>query len=533
MTTMDESPAREKRGGRKKRRRGGDDETPDNQQEQPVVPSQPVGGAPEATADRESRIASPATWTAAGAAASTAMSTAGVVGGATGMLIAGGVGAGGALGGMALRKYAPGVADRAGLRKREKNQREKTSTKNKDGGLRDKLARFGSGRRKSTRGHGSGDGSDRKGLLGKLFGGRGGSQGSGGGRKARHGHPGPGGSHKGSRKGLLGKLGLGGRKDHGGKGAGRDRSRDGSKGNRKGLLGRLFSGRGHDRSNKSSGSKDKGGRKGLLGKLFGGRGGSKGDKSKNKHPGGSGKDKSKGHSKWNPKNWFGRGASKGTDQADSTGKNKSRWSRLNPLNRFRNKNKDKSKGDKSSSDIANKVKKGLVWIGSRKGDTAESPGNAEPNDQPKKTSGSVTSTGSGKSDQARASAAAGKSGHGTSDGSTEMNPFESHIEQVKATASNFHVSKANDLIDWVDHAPQAAAVEAESWRQQGMTIQEEIPIQPAFAEALVTFANAKQALATQIHERAQQFRAEHAAELQRLNDPRPGADKWDISANRD
>lgn len=113
------------------------------------------------------------------------------------------------------------------------------------------------------------------------------------------------------------------------------------------------------------------------------------------------------------------------------------------------------------------------------------------------------------------------------------NPFESHIEQVKATASNFQVGKAKDLIDWVDNAPQAAAVEAESWRQQGMKIQEEIPVHPAFAEALLTFANAKQGLVTQIHEHAQKFRAQHAAELQRINDPRPGADKWDISANRD
>lgn len=112
-------------------------------------------------------------------------------------------------------------------------------------------------------------------------------------------------------------------------------------------------------------------------------------------------------------------------------------------------------------------------------------------------------------------------------------PFEQHKEQVNATANNLEIGRANDLIDWVKHAPGAAAAEADGWQKQAHKIQESITVNPAFTEALNSFANASRGLAGQMAEHSAQFEVQHSDELNKIRNPRPGQSKWDISQNQD
>jgi hypothetical protein len=104
-------------------------------------------------------------------------------------------------------------------------------------------------------------------------------------------------------------------------------------------------------------------------------------------------------------------------------------------------------------------------------------------------------------------------------------PFQSHNDALAQVASNLDIHNARALIDWVDGAPGAAEQQASVWRQHAGTIQESIPVSGEFAAT-----QARQA--ERIREAGTVFRRTHQDELRRIDEPRPGEQKWDISANR-
>ncbi|MBW0011312.1 MAG: hypothetical protein JO063_14585 [Pseudonocardiales bacterium] len=127
----------------------------------------------------------------------------------------------------------------------------------------------------------------------------------------------------------------------------------------------------------------------------------------------------------------------------------------------------------------------------------------------------------------------GTSPHGDQKGNTAMpNPFHNHNEALAQVANNLDIHNARALIDWVDGAPGAAERQAGVWRQHAGTIQESIPVSGEFAEAINDFAATQARQAERIREAGTVFRRTHQEELRRIEEPRPGEDKWDVSANR-
>jgi hypothetical protein len=112
------------------------------------------------------------------------------------------------------------------------------------------------------------------------------------------------------------------------------------------------------------------------------------------------------------------------------------------------------------------------------------------------------------------------------------NPFDNHNEALAQAANNLDIENARALIDWVDGAPGAAAQQAGVWRKHASTIQESIPISGEFAEAINDFAATQALQAERMREAGLVFRRTHEEELRKIDAPKPGEDKWDISKNR-
>ena len=111
------------------------------------------------------------------------------------------------------------------------------------------------------------------------------------------------------------------------------------------------------------------------------------------------------------------------------------------------------------------------------------------------------------------------------------NPFVGYTEALATATSDLDVHNARALIDWVDNAPGAAEQQAAMWTTSARRINEKILIAGEFAEALHDFAATQARQAERIREVGTIFRRAHAAELRRINEPKPGEDKWDISKN--
>ena len=106
-----------------------------------------------------------------------------------------------------------------------------------------------------------------------------------------------------------------------------------------------------------------------------------------------------------------------------------------------------------------------------------------------------------------------------------------YTEALATATSDLDVHNARALIDWVDNAPGAAEQQAAMWTTSARRINEKILIAGEFAEALHDFAATQARQAERIREVGTIFRRAHAAELRRINEPKPGEDKWDISKN--
>ncbi|MBW4722441.1 hypothetical protein [Saccharothrix obliqua] len=111
------------------------------------------------------------------------------------------------------------------------------------------------------------------------------------------------------------------------------------------------------------------------------------------------------------------------------------------------------------------------------------------------------------------------------------NPFVDYTEALATATSNLDVHNARALIDWVDNAPGAAEQQAAMWITSARRINEKILVAGEFADALHDFAATQARQAERIREVGTIFRRAHAEELRRINEPKPGEDKWDISKN--
>ncbi|MEU4807436.1 hypothetical protein [Actinosynnema sp. NPDC023587] len=224
-----------------------------------------------------------------------------------------------------------------------------------------------------------------------------------------------------------------------------------------------------------------------------------------KRPGGSTNGK---------KSPFGRGRNTGTKRGNGpsptgkTGRGGNRPKGL--LKRSAKRRKDNGSGWEEYR--VNGKKARIRWDGVEFGDMAD------------ETTGTTTTGSTGEP----APATAGTSSEGT----TMPNPFDNHNEALATATSNLDIENARALIDWVDNAPGAAETQAAMWNGHAHKIQEQILVAGEFAEALHDFAATQARQAERIREVGVTFRRAHSEELRRINEPKPGEDKWDISKNR-
>lgn len=110
-------------------------------------------------------------------------------------------------------------------------------------------------------------------------------------------------------------------------------------------------------------------------------------------------------------------------------------------------------------------------------------------------------------------------------------PFASRREAISGAAP-LEIERANDLIDYVNHAPEYAEAQASRWESEARAIREQIDITPEFADALSDFAAAQHQQVVKVREYGETFRRGHADRLSKLQRSDPREEKWDIGRNR-
>ena len=409
--------------------------------------------------------------------ASSSLTTAGLLAGPAGVATVSAAGVLAAGGVAAVRKFAPGAAKKLGLKKADGKQTDKKAKgdKSKGGGL-GRLGLLGAaGRKKAAAGAGSAGGGKRgAGLLGAA-------------RKVA----GKGAQLAGRAAAAAGKKGaglLGSKRDA----ASRSRKADGAglmggkkpagtgkSGSGKANTGKTPAGKkpagtknSDTKGTKGSGGKDAGG-KGLGGRLLGGAGRLIGRGVKNVLTGPPG----------------------GTNEPDAT------------------KQPKKPKGAKGS---------GL--LGGDKDHTKKNKPDKTKTPQKNRPGGRDTREAitSGKPDRDRSRRAGG---------AAMPNPFEGRRDAI-AGAAPLEIGRANDLIDYVNHAPDYAETQALRWHAEAEAIVAQIDITPEFAESLKGFASAQMRQVEAVREYGETFRRGHEERLAKLKRKDPREAQWDIDRNR-
>lgn len=407
-------------------------------------------------------------------AGSASLTTAGLLAGpagvatvsAAGVLVAGGV--------AAVRKFAPGAANKLGLKKADGKKADKKAKGDRSKGGLGRLGLLGAAGRKKAA---AGAGSTKRGagLLGTARKAAGKGAQLAGRAATAAGKKGAG--LLGSKQDAAGKSNKargtgspGGKKPAGTAKSGTSKSGTGKTPTRKNPAGTRNSGTKGTRS-----GKDAGGRKGLGGRLLGGVGRLLGRGVKGLLTGPSGGTNEPDVPK-QPK------TPKGTKGPGLLGGDKDRTRKTKP---------DKTKTPKNNRPRGRDTRPAIP---------------------------------SGKPDRNRS-----RRGHG---GSTMPNPFASRTEAISGAAP-LEIERANDVIDYVTHAPDHAEAQARRWLNEADTIVEKIDLTPEFAESLKDYANAQLQQVQRVREYGEVFRRSHSDRLAKLQRKDPREAMWDIDRNRD
>lgn len=117
------------------------------------------------------------------------------------------------------------------------------------------------------------------------------------------------------------------------------------------------------------------------------------------------------------------------------------------------------------------------------------------------------------------------------EGEIMPNPFAGRQEAISGSAP-LEIERANDLIDYVQHAPDYYEAIANRARIEADAIAEGITIAPEFGESLKGFAESQSRQVEKVREYGEVFRRAHSERLRKLEEKDPREEKWDISKNR-
>jgi hypothetical protein len=120
-------------------------------------------------------------------------------------------------------------------------------------------------------------------------------------------------------------------------------------------------------------------------------------------------------------------------------------------------------------------------------------------------------------------------GHG---GTAMPDPFAGRREAISGAAP-LEINRANDVIDYVTHAPDYAEAQARRWLNEADTIVDKVDLTPEFAESLKGYANAQLQQVIKVREFGEVFRRSHSDRLGKLERKDPREAMWDVDRNRD
>lgn len=112
------------------------------------------------------------------------------------------------------------------------------------------------------------------------------------------------------------------------------------------------------------------------------------------------------------------------------------------------------------------------------------------------------------------------------------NPFETRLESVTG-APPVEVTKANDVVDYVKHAPGYYEAIAARAKREAEGLAEQIKLAPGFTDSLRDFAASQAAQVDRVREYGETFERLHAEKLRRIRDADPTEAMWDVDRNKD
>lgn len=109
-------------------------------------------------------------------------------------------------------------------------------------------------------------------------------------------------------------------------------------------------------------------------------------------------------------------------------------------------------------------------------------------------------------------------------------PLAPVTEDVKTGFDKFQPETAQDMIQFFGEFPEFFEALASSLGGLAGRMESEMPLDPGLAETMREFAGTIAGLRDQASEMNRQFRQVHAKEIERIEEPRPGEQAWDVGA---
>lgn len=117
--------------------------------------------------------------------------------------------------------------------------------------------------------------------------------------------------------------------------------------------------------------------------------------------------------------------------------------------------------------------------------------------------------------------------------STGRNPFQSVIEACHQSAAAFDPENALRTIEWYESLPQLVAALSEMLGAQGKKLVEHFYLYPTAGEFAEALGGKFLAYTGPCEDARAAFEAAHAEDLERIRNPKPNQQKWDILANQE
>jgi hypothetical protein len=110
-------------------------------------------------------------------------------------------------------------------------------------------------------------------------------------------------------------------------------------------------------------------------------------------------------------------------------------------------------------------------------------------------------------------------------------PVKDIAEQFNEAFAKFQPENAGDMIEFFKELPDLFETMADAFGHLGSRMQEEMPLDPRVAERVRELAGHAAGLRDEAQEINGTFRAAHEKEIQRIEEPRPAEEAWDVGRN--